>query len=81
MDSQTAKLALTQRRCFKEDAPRIRRLGKVLADREKAGRFNAEHVIRRALNALALQLGISAEVVSTPLSDIELASATTLTKT
>jgi hypothetical protein len=59
MVTLTEKLAITQRRCFKEDAPRIQKLGKVLEAREASGRFNSEHVIRRALNALSRELGMS----------------------
>lgn len=59
MDSLAEKLAITQRRCFKEDAPRIQQLGKVLESREDSGRFNSEHVIRRALNALCRELEIT----------------------
>ncbi len=55
MDTQTEKPALTQARCFKEDTQEIQRLGEILEAQEKA-RFNTEHVIHRALAALAEKL-------------------------
>jgi hypothetical protein len=59
MTTQTEKPALTQVRVFKDDTTEIARLGERLEVNEKA-KFNTEHVVHRALAALAEKLEAAA---------------------
>jgi hypothetical protein len=55
MTAKTEKPALTQVRVFKDDTPEISHLGERLEASEKA-KFNTEHVVHRAIFALAEKL-------------------------
>jgi hypothetical protein len=59
MTIQTEKPSMTQVRVFKDDTAEIARLGEILESSEKA-KFNTEHVVHRALAALAEKLGVPA---------------------
>ena len=58
MDTQIEKPAMTQTKCFRDDTARIKALGDRLEASERTG-FSSQHVISRALDALAEKLGLS----------------------